>query len=187
MHKRITLSAAPKKLQISATASRKDDISFSLHRAQSGKTTFFQRALDALPTASTEIAGANAEPTYFPIRLNFEEYEDFIPSAFYASFYREIRKEIEGVFRKRRSTLSETLNQFLENARITDHVEMREFFEHLVSFLDNQKVVLVIDEFDGIPRAAVRVSCIRSAASTSPVNLDVLTVSVLSALKASHN
>ena len=78
------------------------------------------------------------------------------PSAFYASFYREIRKEIEAVFRKRESTLAEPLNQFLENARITDHVEMREFFEHLVSFLGNQKVVLIIDEFDGIPRAAVK-------------------------------
>lgn len=65
---------------------------------QSGKTTFFQRALDTLATATTEIVGAVVEPTYFPIRLNFEEYEDFAPSAFYASFYREIRKEIEGVF-----------------------------------------------------------------------------------------
>ncbi len=119
---------------------------------QSGKTTFFQRALDTLTTATTEIV----EPTYFPIRLNFEEYEDFASPAFYASFYREIRKEIEGVFRKRGSTQTETLNQFLENARITDHVEMREFFERLDSFLDNQKVVLVIDEFDGIPRAAVK-------------------------------
>ena len=117
---------------------------------QSGKTTFFQRALDTLPTAAT------AEPTYFPIRLNFEEYEDFAPSAFYASFYREIRKQIEGVFRKRGSTPTEALNQFLEKARITDHVEMREFFEHLAGFLDNQKVVLIIDEFDGIPRAAVK-------------------------------
>lgn len=122
---------------------------------QSGKTTFFQRALDTLPTASTEIAGADAEPTYFPIRLNFEEYEGYTPAAFYASFYREIRKEIEAVFRKRGSTLAEPLNQFLEKARITDHVEMREFFEHLAGFLDNQKVVLIIDEFDGIPQAAV--------------------------------
>lgn len=123
---------------------------------QSGKTTFFQGALDTLPTASTEIARAVADPTYFPIRLNFEEYEDYAPSTFYASFYREIRKEIEGVFRKRGSPLAETLSQFLENASITDHVEMREFFEHLVSFLGNQKVVLIIDEFDGIPRAAVK-------------------------------
>ena len=123
---------------------------------QSGKTTFFQGALDTLPTASTEIARAVAESTYFPIRLNFEEYEDYAPSTFYASFYREIRKEIEGVFRKRGSPLADTLSQFLENARITDHVEMREFFEHLVSFLGDQKVVLIIDEFDGIPRAAVK-------------------------------
>ncbi len=123
---------------------------------QSGKTTFFQGALDTLPTASTEIARTVAEPTYFPIRLNFEEYEDYAPSTFYASFYREIRKEIEGVFRKRGSPLADTLSQFLENARITDHVEMREFFEHLVSFLGDQKVVLIIDEFDGIPRAAVK-------------------------------
>ena len=106
---------------------------------QSGKTTFFQRALDTLPTVSTEAA----ESTYFPIRLNFEEYEDYTPSAFYASFYREIRKEIEAVFRKRGSTPTETLNQFLENTKITDHVEMREFFEHLASFLDNQQVVLI--------------------------------------------
>ena len=117
---------------------------------QSGKTTFFQRALGTLPTAVT------AEPTYFPIRLNFEEYEDYTPSTFYASFYREIRKEIEAVFRKRGGTPAEPLNQFLEDARITDHVEMREFFEHLATFLDNQKVVLIIDEFDGIPQAAVR-------------------------------
>ena len=123
---------------------------------QSGKTTFFQRALDTLATATTEIAEAVVEPTYFPIRLNFEEYEDFAPSAFYASFYREIRKEIEGVFRKRGNPPDETLNQFLEKARITDHVEMREFFEHLATFLDNQLVVLIIDEFDGIPRAAVK-------------------------------
>ena len=49
---------------------------------QSGKTTFFQRALDTLAAPSTEIAGALIEPTYFPIRLNFEEYEDFTPVRF---------------------------------------------------------------------------------------------------------
>ena len=123
---------------------------------QSGKTTFFQRTLDVLPTASTEIAGADTEPTYFPIRLNFEEYEDYTSSAFYASFYREICKEIEAVFGKRGSPQTESLNQFLQNAKITDHVEMREFFERLATFLHDQKVVLIIDEFDGIPQAAAR-------------------------------
>ena len=96
MQKKITSSAVPKKLQISATVSKKDGISFFLHPASREKPLFFNAPLDTLPTAAT------ADPTYFPIRLNFEEYEDYTPSAFYASFYREIRKEIEGGFPKTR-------------------------------------------------------------------------------------
>ena len=40
---------------------------------QTGKTTFFQRALDVF---------ADEEPGYFPIPLNFEEYEGCTPSGF---------------------------------------------------------------------------------------------------------
>ena len=113
---------------------------------QTGKTTFFQLALDAL-TAE--------EPTYFPIQLNFEEYEDYAPTDFYTYFYRDVRKEIEGIFQKRGEVPSETLIQFLDNVKIIDHVSMRMFFEELANFLKNQKVVVVIDEFDAIPRDAV--------------------------------
>ncbi len=113
---------------------------------QTGKTTFFQLALDEL-TAE--------EPTYFPIQLNFEEYEDYAPPDFYTYFYRDVRKEIEGIFRKRGEVPSETLIQFLDNVKIIDHVLMRMFFEELAGFLKNQKVVLLIDEFDAIPRDAV--------------------------------
>ena len=113
---------------------------------QTGKTTFFQLALDALTTADL---------TYFPIQLNFEEYEDYAPPDFYTYFYRDVRKEIEGIFQKRRKVPSETLIQFLDNVKIIDHVSMRMFFEELAGFLKNQKVVLLIDEFDAIPRDAV--------------------------------
>jgi len=47
------------------------------------------------------------------------------------------------------------LRQFLENSKITDHVSMITFFEHLSFYLKNQKVVIIIDEFDGIPPATV--------------------------------
>ena len=113
---------------------------------QTGKTTFFQLALDALTTADL---------TYFPIQLNFEEYEDYAPPDFYTYFYTDVRKEIEGIFRKRGEVPSETLIQFLDNVKIIDHVSMRMFFEELAGFLKNQKVVLLIDEFDAIPRDAV--------------------------------
>ena len=114
---------------------------------QTGKTTFFQLALDTL--TSTDL-------TYFPIQLNFEEYEDYVPADFYTHCYQDIRQEIEAVFQKREEVLSETLRQFLDTVEIDDHVSIRRFFEGLASFLKNQKVVLIIDEFDGIPQGAVK-------------------------------
>ena len=113
---------------------------------QTGKTTFFHLALDALTTK---------EPTYFPIQLNFEEYENSAPADFYRCFYNDIREEIEEVLQRQEEGPSEVLLHFLDNVEINDHISMRRFFRKLASFLKNQKVVLLIDEFDAIPRDAV--------------------------------
>ncbi len=116
---------------------------------QTGKTTLFRTAIDAL------IAEA-----YFPIQLNFELYVDISASDFYLSFYRRLREEINGVLEKRGTALSKTLSQFLDNTEVTDQISMMEFFKHLVNFLpehdNSQKVILIIDEFDAIPPDAVR-------------------------------
>ena len=116
---------------------------------QTGKTTLFRAAIDAL-----------VAETYFPIQLNFELYVDVPVSDFYISFYRRLREEIKRVFEKQGSAPSKALNQFLDNTEVTDQVTMMEFFKELVSFLPHhnnfQKVVLIIDEFDAIPPDAVR-------------------------------
>ncbi len=114
---------------------------------QTGKTTFFQWALDALTAASTE--------TYFPVELNFQIYEDYSASDFYASLCKRIFEQIRRVFQKRDMVFSEDLTQFLENTKITDQVTMLEFFQRFGAFLGDEKLVLIIDEFDGIPRDAV--------------------------------
>ena len=114
---------------------------------QTGKTTFFQRALDVF---------AAEEPAYFPIPLNFEVYEDYTPSVFYNDLYEKIREEIEKVFVRRGEVLSEALTEFLENAEISDHLSMGRFFRNFSKFLGDQRVILIIDEFDGIPKEAVR-------------------------------
>ena len=114
---------------------------------QTGKTTFFQRALDVF---------AAEEPEYFPIALNFEVYEDCTPSVFYSSLHEDICEEIENVFARRGEVFSEALTEFLENAEITDHLSMGRFFRRFSSFLGDQRVILIIDEFDGIPKEAVR-------------------------------
>ncbi|MDE0009551.1 MAG: AAA-like domain-containing protein [Candidatus Poribacteria bacterium] len=115
---------------------------------QTGKTTFFQWALDSLATDTAE--------TYFPIELNFEVYEDYTTSSFYASLYRRIYEEIKRVFEARSTVLSSALSEFLENTKLTDHVAMLEFFQQFAEFLGDEKLILIVDEFDGIPRDALR-------------------------------
>lgn len=116
---------------------------------QTGKTTFFRSAMDALTAKD-----------YFPIQLNFEVYVDLMPADFYNYLHMDVCRTIESVFRRRGSAPSEDLKQFLTNTEITDHASMRIFFQQLTDFLthrdDRQKVVLIIDEFDAIPPKAVR-------------------------------
>ena len=114
---------------------------------QTGKTTFFQWALESLASDVTE--------AYFPIELNFEVYEDYPASDFYASLYKRIYEEIARVFQDRGTVPSKDLSQFLENTKVTDHIAMLEFFQQFGAFLGDEKLVLIIDEFDGIPRDAV--------------------------------
>ena len=122
---------------------------------QTGKTTFFRFALDAL-TAK--------EPTYFPIQLDFQMMRNTEPASFYDRFFQLIRMQIENVFRKRGGDPSEALTRFLENTTLNDDFSMMMFFRQLTDFLDSdahrdippfKKVVLLIDEFDGIPQTVV--------------------------------
>ena len=114
---------------------------------QTGKTTFFRWALEEL---------AAEDETYFPIPLNFERYEDWPIAEFYRDFYERIRKQVGTVFQKRGIAPTEALGRFLENGHFADRFMMMEFFEELGSLLPGKRVVLIIDEFDGIPRDAVR-------------------------------
>ena len=122
---------------------------------QTGKTTFFRLALEALGTEDF---------TYFPIQLDFQTMRNAAPATFYQQLYYQINRQIKSVFQKRGEVPSEALTQFLENTTLTDHFSMEAFFENLKSFLDNAfrnqrfastKVVLLIDEFDGIPQTVV--------------------------------
>ena len=118
---------------------------------QTGKTTFFRLALDAL---------TSEDLTYFPIQLNFEEAENETRTDFYRGLSEDIRDEIETVFQGRGEVPSGTLLKFVKETEITDHRTMRRYFADLARLLESrygikQNVVLLIDEFDAIPREAV--------------------------------
>ncbi len=117
---------------------------------QTGKTTFFRLALATL---------AVEDPTYFPIQLSFDIYKNFSVPDFYELLYKRIRKHIENVFQKRGHVLSEALTQLLDNTQFSHHGSMLEFFEDFASLLaveyGEQRIVFIIDEFDGIPPSVV--------------------------------
>ena len=131
---------------------------------QTGKTTFFQAAIEALvagSTTNTETDSASVQQTvdYFPIQLNFDVYKNLDLAIFYGHLYEQMLEKIEAVFQRRGCVTSETLRRFLEDTTLTNHLSMMSFFKRFASFLDaesaGQQVVLIIDEFDGIPQIAV--------------------------------
>ena len=113
---------------------------------QTGKTTFFRAALATLTTE---------DPSYFPIQLDFQIQRNAAPATFYAQLSYMIRRQIKFVFQKRCDVPPVALTQLLENIYLTDHFSMMAFFEQLGSLLGHQRIVLFIDEFDGIPQAIV--------------------------------
>ena len=113
---------------------------------QTGKTTFFRLALEALTTQDT---------TYFPIQLDFQIVRNTVPATFYERLYYMIQREIKTVFQQQGKTPPAALMQFLEETQLTDEFSMMIFFQELLNFLENKRVVIVIDEFDGIPQSVV--------------------------------
>ena len=113
---------------------------------QTGKTTFFQAALKTL---ATEARG------YLPIPLNFDIYKNTEVVTFYENLYEDICEGIEYAFQRRGTVLPEALSHLLADTQLTDHLAMRRFFGKLARLLNNQRCVLIIDEFDGIPPAAL--------------------------------
>ncbi|MDE0483393.1 MAG: AAA-like domain-containing protein [Candidatus Poribacteria bacterium] len=113
---------------------------------QTGKTTFFRMALDALTTE---------DPTYFPIQLDFQVMRNGSPPIFYERLTQLIRWQIEYELQKRGKKPTEGLTQFLNDTQLSNHFSMLEFFKQLANLLNNRNVVLLIDEFDGIPQDVV--------------------------------
>ena len=131
---------------------------------QTGKTTFFQAALETLtvgsiPNIADTPVKTDTKFNYFPIQLNFDIYKNLDVVTFYGHLYEQIHKKIETVFQKRGIVPNDVLRQFLGETTLTNHISMLSFFNRLTHFLesyyDGQRVVLVIDEFDGIPQVAL--------------------------------
>ena len=113
---------------------------------QTGKTTFFYQALKVLENG----------PKYIPISLDFEIYSRAKPERFYQMIGGKIIHRIKERLKALDIPDSDTVNAWLSTQEMVDHFSLGQFFEGFNSKLPNRKVFLIIDEFDGIPREALR-------------------------------
>ncbi|MCG9126187.1 AAA-like domain-containing protein [Candidatus Poribacteria bacterium] len=147
---------------------------------QTGKTTFFRQALQRL---TEEV------DTYFPIQLDFQIYSNVSIRDFYGYLFEDICREIHNVFKKYNSEPTEELKQYLETANVSDHISMMRFFEQLMYLLKDKQIVLIIDEFDGIPTDALsdflyslRQTYITRTLDRSPYSLGIIGVKSITQL-----
>jgi len=108
---------------------------------QSGKTTFFYNFCRFL----------ESDPLYIPILLSFQTCQNLSSDAFYKSIHRNIKKQTTDRLKKLNcKELDDVIHCFNESP-IDNHTSFYYFFETLNDIIHQKKIIIFIDEFDGIP------------------------------------
>ncbi len=108
---------------------------------QSGKTTFLTETCGQLHT----------DPTYVAIILSFQDHNDLSNKQFYASIERYLYSQLIDRLKEVGCEKIEAVNRFLGHHHLRDHTSFKVLFEELNRILQFKKIVIFIDEFDGIP------------------------------------
>jgi len=109
---------------------------------QSGKTTFFRDFCRTL----------EKNPLYVPILLSFQDYKNLSAQRFYQLLQKSIYKQLIGRLDAVQCPQLEDIKTYIETHILSDHISFRELFEELNGIIKKKKIVIFIDEFDGIPR-----------------------------------
>ncbi|MCP4156944.1 MAG: hypothetical protein GY757_55035 [bacterium] len=108
---------------------------------QSGKTTFFKRICAQLQENST----------YVTIILSFQDLRNLDKTEFYTLLENEIHSQLINRLTDVKCEKTGAVKQYLDQHRLTSHISFRLLFEELNRLIEFKKIVIFIDEFDGIP------------------------------------
>lgn len=108
---------------------------------QSGKTTFFKRFCSQL----------QKDPVYIAIMLSFQDNKKLEKARFYEVLEMELYDQLLDRLNRINCRKTEAVEQFLNSFHLTDHISFRMLFEKLNRLIQSKKIVIFIDEFDGIP------------------------------------
>ncbi len=109
---------------------------------QSGKTTFFKEFCRKL----------EKDLTYVPILLSFQDYKSLQPQRFYDLMGKALSRQLIGRLSQVACPRLDVIKSFIETCAMSDHISFRELFEALNRIVEQKKIVIFIDEFDGVPR-----------------------------------
>jgi len=108
---------------------------------QSGKTTFFEDFC----------SGLEKNPGYVAILLSFQDYKNLNSQRFYQLIQRDLYKQLINRLNAVNCSKLDAIRAYLDSHNLTDHTCFRELFEELNHIIEFKKIVIFIDEFDGIP------------------------------------
>jgi hypothetical protein len=108
---------------------------------QSGKTTFLAEIRKEL----------HNDQSYVVIILSFERYKDLDKTQFYELIEEELYSQLVSRLREVNCEKIEKVEQFLNNHHLTGHISFGKLFAELNRIITFKKIVIFIDEFDGIP------------------------------------
>ena len=109
---------------------------------QSGKTTFFEGVCRQL---------AN-DPTYIPILLSFQYMKNLDAVRFYGRIQESLSDQLTERFESVHCAERDVVRNYLVSTTITAHTGVYDFFKALNRLIKSKKIIIFIDEFDGIPR-----------------------------------
>jgi hypothetical protein len=107
---------------------------------QSGKTSFLKETCRQL----------HRDPTYVAVLLSFQEFKSLDKARFYAQIEKYLYTQLIDRLMQVNCEKIEPVREFLSNHHLADHMDFKELFEGLNRILLYKKIVIFIDEFDGI-------------------------------------
>jgi hypothetical protein len=108
---------------------------------QSGKTTFIEELCGQL----------HRDDTYVAVLLSFQEYKNLDKQEFYAEIEKYLYSQLIARLEQVNCEKTGAVQQFLNLHHLTNNVSFKSLFEGLNGILQFKKIVVFIDEFDGIP------------------------------------
>ncbi|KPA17045.1 protein containing ATPase domain, prokaryote [Candidatus Magnetomorum sp. HK-1] len=108
---------------------------------QSGKTTFFYDFCRSIENDSL----------YITILLSFQSYQNISSQRFYELIYTSIKEQILNRLESLQCNDLKQVMAFMNDFSITDHTSFYMLFKNINEIITHKKIVIFIDEFDGIP------------------------------------